>query len=81
MFRQYSLVSGVARRVGWIDHEPPLKRGTVITLKGDDREWAVEHAGVKTLDHPPDTTWQVGGITGRMRSSGVTSGRERLTTF
>ncbi len=67
MFRQYSLQCGIVRRVCWIDHEPRLKPGTVLTLKGDDGGWwMVELAGTVTLDAPPDTTWQVGGIVGRM---------------
>ena len=59
MFRQYALSRGDRRTVGCIDHEPRLKRGTLITLKGDPgKVWVVEFAGAQTL--------QVGGIVGRM---------------
>ena len=67
MFRQYVLSRSDRRAVGWIDHEPRLKRGTLITLKGDPgRVWVVEFAGAQTLQSAPDMTWQVGGIVGRM---------------
>lgn len=66
MFRQYALTSGNARTVGWIDHEPRLKRGTILTLKNDPTQWVVEFAGTTTMSSAPDMTWQVGGIVGRM---------------
>lgn len=66
MFRQYALSCGDRRTVGWIDFEPRLKRGTILTLKGDERPWVVEFAGAQTLESAPDMTWQVGGIVGRM---------------
>lgn len=65
MYRQYVLQCGDTRRVGWINHEPPLKREMVLTLKGDARRWVVEHAGTIQLLEAPDTTWNVGGIIAR----------------
>lgn len=66
MFRQYTLRRFGVRRVGWIDHEPRLKPGTIVTLKGEDTWWAVELAGTVTLDAAPSTEWQVGGLVGRL---------------
>lgn len=71
MFRQYELVehSGQVRRVCWLDHEPRLTRGTLLTLKGDDRVWRVELAGYKTFSEAPIAQWKVGGLCGRARAS------------
>lgn len=66
MFRQYVLSNGDCRRVGWLNREPALKRGTRVVLKGDARLWMVEHAGTVTLSTPPERTWQVGGVIGRL---------------
>ena len=72
MFRQYALISGNTRTVAWIDREPPLRRGTQLTLRDRrdaSRVWTVEHAGTLTLETAPDVSWQVGGIVGRMRQT------------
>lgn len=68
MYRQYVLVNGATRRVGWIDREPPLRAGQMVQLLGDDAWWVVEFAGRQVaMDAPPESAWQVGGIVGRMR--------------
>jgi len=66
MFRQYVLSNGNRRRVGWLNREPALKRGMRVVLKGDLRLWTVEHAGTVTLTTPPERTWKVGGVIGRL---------------
>lgn len=69
MFRQYALIEhrGQSRRVGWIEHEPRLSKGTLLTLKGDDRLWCVEVAGYIARQEAPDQPWKVGGLCGRTR--------------
>lgn len=66
MYRQYVLTSDGKRTVGWINRDPALRRGQILTLKDHDGWWTVEHAGTVALDTPPDVTWQVGGLVGRM---------------
>lgn len=66
MYRQYVLASGGARRVGWIDHEPPLARGGVVELKDDARLWIVEMTGGATRDAAPEQAYQVCGVVGRV---------------
>ena len=66
MFRQYALRCGELRRVGWLDHEPRLRHGPLVSLKDSPLWWHVELAGTVALSQPPDGTWQVGGIVGRM---------------
>ena len=66
MFRQYVLSNGDRRRVGWLNREPRLKRGMRLVLKGDVHLWTVELAGTMTLTTPPERSWQVGGVIGRL---------------
>ena len=67
MFRQYTLRRDAVRRVGWLDHEPRLRPGTLVTLRGEDTWWQVELAGTVALPQAPaNTTWQVGGVVGRL---------------
>ncbi len=67
MYRQYLLTSDATVRVTWLDTPVRLRVGTQLTLKKTgDMLWSVtESYDAVTLTAPPDTTWQVGGLTGR----------------
>lgn len=66
MYYQYTLTHGTTVRTGWIDYPRAMSPGTQLTLKGDDRIWTVTHAGKTAITQPPDTSWQVGGMQGRL---------------
>lgn len=68
MYRQYeleNLITG-ARRVCWLNLDQPLSLGTLLTLKGSEDEWEVREVHKTAITNVPDTSWQVGGIIGRM---------------
>ena len=67
MYYQYTLTHEKTVRVGWVETSGQLPPGTTLTLKGDDRIWTVEHVAQIAATQPPDTSWQVGGIQGRLR--------------
>lgn len=65
MYRQYTLTHQQTERVGWIDHEPALRVGQALTIKGDSQAvlWRVTRAGHVALTTRPQHDWKVGGLT------------------
>lgn len=61
-YRQFQLRSDDARLVCWLEDDPRLHAGRLVTLKGDDRHWEVVRRSLMRLDTPPDTRWRVGGL-------------------
>lgn len=62
MYRQFMLRSDDSRLTCWLKDDPRLHRGTLVTLKGDDRHWEILWASTTLLPNPPDTRWRVGGL-------------------
>lgn len=62
MFRQYDLRHNDDRLTCWLEEDPRVRVGVLLTLKGDDRHWEVVRASSTRLPNPPDTRWRVGGL-------------------
>jgi len=63
MYRQYELRSNDRRLTCWLRRDAPIKKGSLVTLKGyPDVWWEVIYVGEQILESPPDRHWQVGGL-------------------
>jgi hypothetical protein len=61
-YRQYNLRSDDARRVGWLESDRTLRRGTLVKLVGDERWWEITDVYMTPVPAPPEKRWQVGGL-------------------
>lgn len=71
IYRQYHLISADLQLRTWLEDDPRLMVGTVITLKRGyepERRWTVNERSDMTLDRPPTRPWKVGGLTETTRS-------------
>ena len=51
--RQCTIKSGPVTKTVWLDDRPDLKSGVSVTLKKDERRWAVLEVGA--VSHDPKT--------------------------
>lgn len=64
MYRQFDLRHDDDRLTCWLEDDPRLRPGRLVTLKGDpnERHWEVVRRSLMRLEQPPDTRWRVGGL-------------------
>ena len=61
--KQVSLKRKNENQIVWVDKEDQIKKGSIISLKGETEKWRVEEIYLPSLDKQEiNRNWHVGGL-------------------